>query len=63
MLPIKDVIRNEELYFKDAFTEVDGDMNFDGNNININCITSKNNKFSLDSEGNLVVNSITTANF
>lgn len=51
---------NDELYFKDAFTETDGEINFDGNNININCITSKNNKFSLDSDGNLVVNSITT---
>lgn len=52
---------NEELYFKDAFTEVDGNINLDVNNLNANCITSKNNKFSLDSEGNLVVNSITTA--
>lgn len=52
---------NEELYFKDAFTEVDGNINLDINNLNVNCITSKNNKFSLDSDGNLVVNSITTA--
>lgn len=51
---------NEEL-FKDAFTEVDGNINLDINNLNVNCITSKNNKFSLDSDGNLVVNSITTA--
>lgn len=51
---------NEELYFKDAFTEVDGNINLDINNLNVNCITSKNNKFSLDSEGNLVVNSITS---
>ena len=52
---------NEELYFKDAFTEVDGNINLDINNLNANCITSKNNKFSLDSEGNLLVNSITTS--
>lgn len=52
---------NEELYFKDAFTEVDGNINLDINNLNASCITSKNNKFSLDSDGNLVVNSITTA--
>lgn len=51
---------NEELYFKDAFTEVDGNINLDVNNLNTNCITSKNNKFSLDSDGNLIVNSITT---
>ena len=51
---------NEELYFKDAFTEVDGSINLEVNNLKANCITSNNNKFSLDSEGNLVVNSITT---
>ncbi len=51
---------NDEAY-KSAFTEVDGNINIDANNINVNCITSKNNKFSLDSDGNLVVNSITTA--
>ena len=53
---------NEELYFKDAFTEVDGSINIDVNSLNTNCITSNNNKFSLDSDGNLIVNSITTAN-
>lgn len=51
---------NEELYFKDAFTEIDGNINLDINNLNTNCITSKNNKFNLDSDGNLIVNSITT---
>ena len=52
---------NEELYFKDAFTEVDGSINLEVNNLKANCITSNNNKFSLDSEGNLIVNSITTS--
>lgn len=51
---------NEELYFKDAFTEVDGSINLEVNNLKANCIASNNNKFSLDSEGNLIVNSITT---
>ena len=32
------------------------------NNIEVGCITSKNDNFNLDTEGNLVVNSITTAN-
>lgn len=32
----------------------------EANNLNINCLTSKNNNFSLDSDGNLVVKSITT---
>lgn len=51
---------NEELYFKDAFTEVDGSINLEVNNLKANCITSNNNNFNLDSEGNLIVNSITT---
>ena len=50
----------EELYFKDAFTEVDGSINLEVNNLKANCITSNNNNFNLDSEGNLIVNSITT---
>lgn len=49
-----------DIYFKDAFTEVDGKINVEANNITANCITSKNNKFSLDSDGNLIVNTITT---
>jgi len=36
------------------------DENLEINNLNINCLTSKNNNFSLDSDGNLIVNSITT---
>jgi hypothetical protein len=52
---------NEELYFKDAFTEVDGSINLEVNNLKANCITSNSNNFNLDSEGNLIVNSITTS--
>ncbi len=40
------------------FTETDAGLNIEANNINANCITSQTNKFSLDSEGNLTVNSI-----
>lgn len=47
---------------QDVFTEVDGKINLDINNLNASCITSPNNAFSLDSEGNLVVNTITTSN-
>lgn len=49
-----------DLYFKDAFTKSGNELNEDVDNLNVKCITSKNNKFSLDSEGNLTVNSITT---
>jgi len=50
----------DDIYFKDAFTKNEDKLNLEVDNININCIISKNNKFSLDEDGNLVVNSITT---
>ncbi len=40
------------------FTETENGLDIEANNINANCITSQNNKFSLDSEGNLTCNSI-----
>ena len=49
-----------DLYFKDAFTQSGDKLNLEADNARVECITSKNNKFSLDSEGNLIVNSITT---
>ncbi len=51
----------DDIYFKDAFTKTEDKLNLEVNNANVDCIKSKNNKFSLDSEGNLIVNSITTA--
>lgn len=42
------------------FTETENGLDIEANNINVNCITSQSNKFSLDSEGNLTCNSITT---
>lgn len=54
------VLTLDDLYFKDCFTEVNDDINLDVNNLNVSCITSRNNSFSLDSSGNLVVNTITT---
>ena len=51
---------NEEYdYIVDAFTQDGENTNLEINNLNVECITSKNNTFSLDSEGNLVVKSIT----
>ena len=52
----------DDLYFKDAFTKTSNELNLKIDNLNVNCITSSNDKFSLDSEGNLTVNSITTNN-
>lgn len=49
-----------EHVFHKVFTEENETINLDANQLNINCLTSKQNKFHLDSEGNLSVNSITT---
>lgn len=49
-------------YVVNAFTKTDSDVNLEVDNANIECLTSKNNKFSLDDNGNLVVNSITCNN-
>ena len=43
-----------------VFTETTDGMNASVNQLEVTCITSKQNKFHLDSEGNLSVNSITT---
>lgn len=50
----------DELYFKDNFTKEGNKVDLEINKITAECITSKNNKFSLDSSGNLNVYSITT---
>lgn len=46
-------------YILDAFTKTEDGLNGEFNNLTVNCINSKNNKFNLDCEGNLIVNSIT----
>lgn len=48
----------DDIYFKDAFTQTEDKLNLEVDNANIGCLTSKNNKFSLDENGNLIVNSI-----
>lgn len=48
----------EKEYIIDAFTKEGDNTNLEVNNLNVSCITSKNNKFLLDSEGNLTVKSI-----
>lgn len=49
---------NEYEYIKNSFTKVGENTNLEVNNLNVSCITSKNNKFELDADGNLTVNSI-----
>ena len=50
----------DDIYFKDAFTKTGNKLNIEVDNGEFESLTSKNNKFSLDAQGNLVVNSITT---
>lgn len=50
----------DDIYFKDAFTKTGDSLNIQVDNAEISTLTSKNNKFSLDANGNLIVNSITT---
>lgn len=49
-------------YIIDAFTRDGNNTNLEVNNLNVGCITSTNNNFELDSNGNLIVNSITANN-
>jgi len=49
----------DDVYFKDAFTKTEDKLNLEVNNASVDCITSNNNNFSLDSEGNLVVKTLT----
>lgn len=47
-------------YIVNAFTKTEENVNLEVDNLNVGCITSKNNNFDLDSEGNLTVKTITT---
>ena len=53
---------NEEIlyedYIEDAFTKDGDDVNLEVDHITAKCLSSKTNKFSLDENGNLMVNSI-----
>lgn len=54
------ILSLDDIYFKDAFTKVDENINANFNHLSINCLSSNNNNFNLDSDGNLTVNSIST---
>ena len=50
---------NDDLYLKNCFTEVEeGKINSKFNKTTMKCFDSEDNKFSMDCEGNLEVNSI-----
>lgn len=46
-------------YIVNAFTREGDNTNFQANNITAGCITSANNKFGIDSEGNITAKSLT----
>lgn len=48
----------DDIYFKDAFTKSEDKLDIEVNHAKVDCLSSKNNTFSLDSEGNLIVKSI-----
>ena len=48
--------------YEKYLTETTEGMDVSANNVSANCITSKNNKFGIDTEGNITCNSITTNN-
>lgn len=50
---------NSSNNYDNYFTETSNGLDITANNIEANCITSKNDKFNLDSEGNLTINSLT----
>ena len=45
---------------EDFLTITNNGLDVDANNVNANCITSKNNTFSIDTNGNITCNSITS---
>ena len=55
------MLNDNDLYFKDCFTKNDENIDLNVHKATIECLKAKNDKFSLDSEGNLVVQTITTA--
>lgn len=50
-----------DLYYKDCFTQIENNkINASFNKVTLKCFDSENHNFSMDCDGNLVVNSITT---
>lgn len=56
------VLSLDDIYFKDCFTEVEAGINAVFNKVTMKCMDSTNGNFSLDCDGNLVVNTVTERN-
>ena len=52
------ILTLDDIYFKDCFTEEDGEISASFKRLNVGCISSKYGNFKLDSSGNLQVKSI-----
>lgn len=50
-----------DIYYSNCFTKTEGRINISVSNAEVDSIISKNNKFSMDEEGNLIVKTITVA--
>lgn len=56
----KEVFKNMNDKYDSYLTITDNGLDIEANNVEANCITSKNNTFGIDSSGNITCNSITT---
>lgn len=50
----------DKLFFEDAFTESENNINLEVNQLKASCINSNENTFSIDSDGNIIAKSIQT---
>ena len=53
------VLSLDDIYFKDCFTKIEDKINAQFNKLSVKCFESTNQNFSMDCDGNLVVNTIT----
>lgn len=53
------VLSLDHIYFKDCFTQIEDKINAQFNKLTVKCFDSVNQNFSMDCDGNLVVNTIT----
>lgn len=53
------ILSLDDIYFKDCFTQVEDKINAQFNRLTVKCFNSESGNFSMDCDGNLVVNSVT----
>lgn len=55
-----EVLTLDDIYFKDCFTDNEGDINVEFNECKVKCLSSKSGNFRIDSMGNITCNTILT---